>query len=398
MTLRPLSRRAALALAGAAALVLAGGALRFVDALGRPLPGGDAFAPWTLWRDPALAGTPTALVAAAILAANPHNAQPWLFRRPGDDAIEVCANFSRRLAAMDPYARELHFGLGCAIENMNSAAGPNGFDVAIDVASGALAAPAESSAPALAARIELTRRPLGAPDPLYDAIPLRRTNRYAYRRDASLPADWLALARAGAPDDGVRVLLFAEGEARRAFDAAVVEATQAFVADAPMIGESDRWLRSSAREIEAHRDGPTLDTAGLSFLALAYAKLFPVSAETSHRAWIDQTRRVQLASAPLVGLIAVRDRYDRRGAIAAGRLWQRLHLAATGFGVALQPINQPIEMIDRERFLDRGDAWARRIEALAGSGWQATFAFRAGLPTRAAPASPRRRLADVLAG
>ena len=68
-----------------------------------------------------------------------------------------------------------------------------------------------------------------------------------------------------------------------------------------------------------------------------------------HAAWLNQTRDVQLASAPLTGLIAVSDRYDRKATLAAGRIWQRLHLSATARGLAMQPLNQPIEMIDRER-------------------------------------------------
>jgi hypothetical protein len=126
--------------------------------------------------------------------------------------------------------------------------------------------------------------------------------------------------------------------------------------------------------------------------------VFPVSAQTSHEAWLKQTRDVQLASAPLTGLIAVRDRYDRGGAIAAGRFWQRLHLRAVALGLGLQPLNQPIEMIDRERRAGRGAEWARRIAELTGEDWQATFSFRAGFPSQATPASPRRRLADVVIG
>jgi hypothetical protein len=163
-----------------------------------------------------------------------------------------------------------------------------------------------------------------------------------------------------------------------------------------MIGDSDRWFRGSRAEIDAHRDGPTLDAAGLSFLALTYARLFSVSAKTAHDAWLSQTRDTQVGTAPVLGLIAVRDRYDRAQAIAAGRRWQRLHLDATLKGVALQPVNQPIERIDRERQLGEGGDVAQRIAALTGPDWQATFSFRAGMSARSGVASPRRRLADVL--
>ena len=68
------------------------------------LPEGDAYAPWSLWNDPSVRGTPLVLVAAAVLAANPHDTQPWLFRI-GDDAIEVLADLSRNLGAMDAFVR-----------------------------------------------------------------------------------------------------------------------------------------------------------------------------------------------------------------------------------------------------------------------------------------------------
>ena len=93
----------------------------------------------------------------------------------------------------------------------------------------------------------------------------------------------------------------------------------------------------------------------------------------------------------------VRDRYDRKSALAAGRVWQSLHLSATAEALALQPLNQPIEMIDRERQTGQGNAWAKRIAGLTGDNWQATFAFRAGYASRPGPPSPRRRLADVVA-
>lgn len=163
-----------------------------------------------------------------------------------------------------------------------------------------------------------------------------------------------------------------------------------------MIADSDRWFRGSAKEIDAHRDGPTLDAAGLSTSTLIFARLFSVSEDTSHAAWLKQTRDVQVASAPVVGLIAVRDRYDRPASLAAGRVWQRLHLDATQRGLAMQPLNQPIEMIDRERQLGRAPVWARRLAELTGKDWQATFAFRVGYASTSASASPRRRLRDIL--
>ena len=109
--------------------------------------------------------------------------------------------------------------------------------------------------------------------------------------------------------------------------------------------------------------------------------------------------RGQLATAPVTGIVAVRDRFGRPAALKAGRAWQRLHLASTLLGVAMQPLNQPMEMADREKQLARPPLWERRLAALIGSrDWQPTFLFRAGISTCPAPPAPRRALHDTLAG
>lgn len=396
MTEKTLNRRSVLALGGATLwLVFVGGELRAADSAGRPLPEGDAYAPWRVWRDPSIRETPMALVAAGVLAANPHDTQPWWFG-VRDDAIDVFADTSRNLGAMDPLLREMHLGLGCAIENMLTAAGPNGYSAHLVTVPGSLTDLAERGERVLAATLRLNKLDATVPNARFAVIPDRHTNRYAYIRDRAPPAAWREFTGSLGAEDDVAVFLFETGEQRRAFDANVIEATEAIIADKVMIADSDRWFRDLGREIDVHRDGPTLDAAGLSMTTLLFARLFPVSAETSHRAWLDQTRNVQVPTAPVVGLVAVRDRYDRTSAIAAGRVWQRLHLDATLRGMALQPLNQPIEMIDRDWQQSRAPVWAERVARLTGVDWEATFAFRAGFSSTTGSPSPRRRLRDVV--
>ena len=397
MTDGTMSRRGLFRRGAGVTVLLAGGPIISADACsGAP---DAAYAPWSLWNDPKARGAPLALVAAGVLAANPHDSQPWLFR-VREDSIEMFADTGRNLGAMDPFLREMHIGLGCALENMALAAPANGFQVAIEMVPGSLDGLGARAGPAHAATVRLSRlaRPAPVP-PAYAAIPRRHTNRYPYDRRQALPRGWRE-AMAGLVDGpDVRLVLFEAGADRAAYDTAVIDATQAIIADAPMIADSDRWLRSTPAEIERFRSGPTLDAAGLSPLTLAMAKAFPVSPQTQHQAWFTHTRDEQLSTAPLTGLIVVRDRYDRPTALAAGRAWQRLHLAATLAGVALQPLNQPMEVVDRDRQLGRGAAWDQRLARLSGAGdWRATFSFRAGMPSHAAPASPRRALGDVVAG
>jgi hypothetical protein len=108
-------------------------------------------------------------------------------------------------------------------------------------------------------------------------------------------------------------------------------------------------------------------------------------------------RVTQTATAPIFGMILVPDRLDMAHAITAGRAWQRLHLAAMGQGLAAQPLNQPVEMIDRNQMLGRQDEFGPGLATLSREGsWDPTFVFRLGYAEREAPHSPRRPLEDVV--
>lgn len=394
MTVSP-TRRRLLQGAGALTLIAVGGAVwRAHDRGVFAEPSGAPYDPWAMWQSPDYQGTPLALVAAGILASNPHNTQPWIFR-VSETEIEVLADTTRDLGTFDPYLREMHIGLGCAIENMVLAAPANGFSATVDPAPGSLL-DVERGGMVRAATIRLSRGS-GASDPLYEAIPLRHTNRYAYDRQRGFPEDLLRRFTS-LPDNGNAVLsLFTEGETFEALGQAIVSATDEIVADPEMIEDSHRWFRDGPREMARERSGLELDTAGLSPALLAAAKFLPaLPAEQSHGAWADQTRDTHVPTAALLGTISVRDRYDRPQALAAGRLWQRVHLEASAAGIAMHPLNQPVEMIDRERQLGKEPAAEARLAAVTGNPeWQATFAFRAGYPTRGTIASARRSVEEV---
>jgi hypothetical protein len=357
-------------------------------------PAGEAYAPWSMWNAPEYANTPLALVAAGVLASNPHNTQPWIFRVT-DTQIDILADTRRHLGTFDPYLREMHIGLGCAIENMALAAAPNGYAVEVEPVPGSLLDIAGRDGQVRAATLRL-RRASTSTDPLHAAIPDRHTDRNPYDTARPLSADALAGV---AHDDDIRLWLFGEGEARDRLGAAIVQATEEIVADKQMIEDSHDWFRDGPDEIAREKSGLALDTAGLSPALLAAAKFLPaLPAEQSHGAWLNQTRDTHVPTAPLLGLIAARDRYDRPQALAAGRLWQRLHLTGAAQGLSMHPLNQPVETIDRERQLGREPKSETRLASVTeDENWQPTFAFRAGHPTRQVNLSARRSVREVTA-
>lgn len=354
---------------------------------------GPAYQPWAEWR-----GIPTdggrQPLRAAILAASPHDTQPWIFE-VHSQAITVYADRSRNLGTFDPWRREMQLGIGACIENLVRAAGVLGYAAYVRPVEGRLAlSPDVEAVPAA----HITLDPANAvSDPLYQAIPIRHTNRGPYTARPVAPEILIRFADAIA-GPLVRPVFLVGADARRQMGALIVKATEAIIADPEMSADSARWFRTGAREVTAHRDGITMDAAGLSLFMVSASKFLPdQSAATADQYWLSMTRDTQVATAPVFGMVLVRNRLDMASAIAAGRAWQHLHLLATKEGIAAQPMNQPVEMVDRNAMLNKPDSYAGPLTKLANApGWEATFTFRMGYAERPAAASPRRPLEDVI--
>jgi hypothetical protein len=142
-------------------------------------------------------------------------------------------------------------------------------------------------------------------------------------------------------EEGVSVSLFEAGSVPgRAFVDATLFATEHIVADAEMAADSDRWYRHEWSDIARLRDGITVQVAGLPPWLTALASLAPrPSVKTSHDAWARSTRDTHCKTAPLFGVVSVKDRYDKPAMLRAGAVWQRVHLRGTELGLALQPLN-----------------------------------------------------------
>jgi nitroreductase len=348
---------------------------------------GPAYAAWSDWDK----GTgPVTLVRAAILSANPHNSQPWRFRI-SPSAIDMFVDPSRNIGNIDPYRREQHIGLGCSLENLLIAAQAKGYNPRLTVLP-------DAGDATLIAHVELNPG-TESHVALYRAIPQRHTHRAPFdtTRDLSL-STLSSLDNEVADIHGAAIVWITGDTVKRQVGQLIVEAAQAISADRDQSVDSFRWWRDSWSDIQSFQDGMTIDAAGLSPLITALGKILPPqSREQNDQAWIQQTRDNYVKTAAAFGIVVVRDASDNTQRIAGGRLYQRLHLAAINRGLAMQPLNQITERIDREKFVGLNPRYTQAAaDLMPEPGWQPLMSFRAGYPTVTASPSPRRRAEAVL--
>jgi nitroreductase len=392
-----MQRRAFLKGLGVATVLIAGGSVWRAYHCGVFSVGeGPAFEPWKDWQE--TKDGPLVLVRAAILAANPHNTQPWLFR-VSDSEIELYANTERNAGALDPYLREQHIGMGCALENLMVAASANGYLASATLAPGKLTQISAYPEHELVAQVELAPGQKQQSE-LYDAIPYRHTNRNPYHLRA-LPSEFVdRIRQLGSDQPEVKVFLFTADSDRNHIVDIISKANDIVYADPQVDQGSERWLRMKWSDVQKFRDGLIVDEFGEPPLTAAIEKFIPTSCRRfAFKHGLLQTMSYSdvLRATPLFGLIAVRDRYDREQNMLAGRIWQRAHLLAVTRGLAGRPVNEAVELVDHQRLrIQEPRAEAALSELTGDKIWRPTFMFRFGFPVREVSPSPRRPVKDVL--
>lgn len=171
------------------------------------------------------------------------------------------------------------------------------------------------------ARVEISRC-IQELDDLYEAIPRRHTNRGPYLPHRPFPPPFMdALGHLTSDEPDVRFFLrTAEADRKRMVDLSSAANLELY-SDPEIIRDNERWLRLSWNEVQEHRDGLTVEAFGLPSFMTGAAKMMPAwmlrraAASGARRGYADL-----MSSAPLIGIIAVRDRYDREQCLRAGRI------------------------------------------------------------------------------
>ena len=378
-----LTRRKFLKGLGATAIVVAGGMVwRAMDSGVFSAGQGPAYEPWINWRD---ASNPQMnLIRAAILASNPHNSQPWLFR-VSDMQIDLFADTRRQIGAIDPFLREMTIGMGAALANLLLAARASGYQPDLKL----VPDPSDTTHLAQVKLSPTTPEVL----PLYEAIPRRHTDRAAFDTARVLSRAQLdELSKLANDFDDVKLIWITEPLAVLNFRDQTLAATQAIIEDEQQSADSFAWQRSSWRELQEKRDGLTYDAQGMGGLITAAVKMLPTITQVqADRGWYEAMHDRQLATAATVGVILARDPLNNVQRLNVGRLWQLLHLQMTVDGLGAQPLNQLVERRDCEMQLGLEPRFGEILSAIIGDDrWSALMPFRVGFPTALALPSPRR--------
>lgn len=311
---------------------------------------------------PATASAPETLrflLRYAVLAPSSHNTQPWTFAI-GDRRIDVHVDPAGWLEIADADRRELFLSVGCALENLVVAAERFGFAPVVEHV-------AEAGTGTLVARVRLEERGEGyAPSRstgLFEAIPRRHTNHGAYD-DRPVPDEVRRDLEALAVEDGLAIHFTDDPEVRRRVEQLTVRADAVQFADPAWREELGAWMRRGVF-------GAGWLMSKISGLAVSYLDLSGT---------VGKKDRDLLRSAPLLGLVAA-DRVTRESRVRSGQLFERMFLKATDAGLALQPMNQILQVAEtREAF-----------EALLPDAWgtpQITFRLGYADPEEHTPRRP----------
>lgn len=297
------------------------------------------------------------LLDSAARAPSSHNSQPWRFVA-GTDEIVVYPDHDRWLRVADHDKRELFISVGCAVENLVTAAAAHGY------------APAVSIDEAGVTRVSLQTDARPADDDIlarYCAIPTRHTNREAYTDELLTSAELQELVTIAGPD--VRMMLSTDADVRALVDNLTVHADAVQFADPAWRAELSKWIGDGAF-------GQRWLVAKLAALAVRHLNMAKSTAKGDH---------AKLMHCPAIGVLGVRAPTPR-AQVAAGRAFQRMWLHAETKGIRLHPMNQALQVAETAAELrDK----LRALEA------EPQLVFRLGRAPAASSRAPRRSIDEM---
>lgn len=311
------------------------------------------------------------LIRMACAAPSVHNTQPWKWRVVDPSHVELYADRSRGLAALDPRGRDLAISCGAALHHLTVAALGFGVRAEVDLIP-------EAREPDLLARVSLAAGTLTDQSPdLLAALENRTTDRHGFT-DWEVPPGRITQLAAEASAWGARVVPVTEPDLRILLEGLVDRARVTQTANEPVAHEQDQWVARGSS------DGIPVELAEPS----TRDRVTPRPDRFNRRGVSsDSGRRADDAAVPV---LIVTERDDEHAWLQTGQALSALWVRATRSGLSVIPDSQVIEN-DATRLLVRQAApdasgWP---QLLVRVGWQESSR---GRPSH----TPRRDLQDVL--
>jgi len=305
----------------------------------------------------------------AVLAPSVHNTQPWLIELQ-PDRMQLRADRTRQLSALDPQGRALVQSVGAALFNVRVALADRGWAVAVD------RVPDRGDPDLLAVIRPMEGTPEAKMAELAPAVRRRRTNRRAFT-GAPVPVKVLRELTAIADEEGAVLVPVLTSTQRRLVARLTRQADRLQNAEPAYRAELRRWTtRARAKgdgvpaAVVPHVDGRQHDELPLRDFDSGGTGALP---EQTHSDG-DQT------------LVLIATRTDDQSAwLSSGEALQHLLLRLTELGWVASPITQAIEVPLTRTQLRSAMTWDAHPQML----------LRIGHAAPTAP-TPRRRRDDVV--
>jgi nitroreductase len=264
----------------------------------------------------------------AVLAPSVHNTQPWKIVMHLD-RMELRADWSRQLGALDPLGRALIQSVGAALLTARVALAAEDWAVEVD------RLPSPSDPDLLAVAHPVAGHPDGGLAALAPAVEQRRTNRRPFDPEP-VPEHVLRLLTAAAAEEGTSLVPVTQEQHRRLVVRLTQQADEVQNASPAYRAELRRWTTRPAEagdgvpgSVVQHVDGGSGDDLPLRDFDTQGAGELPGGAGSG----VDQT---------LVLLATYDD--DPTSWLRSGEALQRVLLELTRLGWAASPVTQAIEV------------------------------------------------------
>jgi hypothetical protein len=311
------------------------------------------------------------LVRTACLAPSVNNSQPWYFRLPADDLVELYADRERQLTGIDPSGRDLVLSCGAALHHLVAGAAAFGLRATVQTSS-------QADDPDLLAVVRLSEGEVT--DQGADVLAALE-NRKTDRRGAGswpVPPGRVHQLADDASAWGAEVVVLTDAAAAARTEQLIEVARQRQLADPVAAAEQQAWVeRSGAEGVPARIADPSDHLE----------EHRPPSRYATHA-----EPRDPRAPRPdvLVAVCTVDD--DVAAWLRAGQTMSALWLGATLAGLGMTPASQVVEVDSTRRLLqDEVLRGMLRPQVVLRVGWPAAVP---GNP--ASGHTPRRSLEDVI--